>query len=76
MAVVERWPPNRGFLSTGNAVETKVSGNYRESGRLSGVAVKRGSSVPQATNQLMHYNICSYSSEIIVPGGRLRSLYS
>ena len=48
MAVIERWPLNRGFLSTilkGDAVGTNASGHYRESGRLSGVAVKRGSTV-------------------------------
>ena len=47
MAVIERWPPNRGFLSTilnGDAVGTKARGR-REGGRLSGVAVKRGSTV-------------------------------
>ena len=46
VAVIEGWPQNRGFLSTilnGNAVGTKVSGRYGEGGRLSGVAVKRGS---------------------------------
>ena len=39
MVVIERWPPNRGFLSTilnGDAVGTKPSGRYREGGRLSG----------------------------------------
>ena len=48
MAVIERWPLNRGFLSTtlnGDAVGTKASGRYREGGRLSGVAVKKGSTV-------------------------------
>ena len=45
---VEGWPLNRGFLSTilnGDAVGTKVSGRYRQGGRSSGVAVKRGSTV-------------------------------
>ena len=48
MAVIERWPPNKGFLSTilnGDAVGIKASGRYREGGRLSGVAVKRGFTV-------------------------------
>ena len=48
MAVVERWPANGGFLGTilyGDAVGTKVSGCYREGGRLAGVAIKRGSTV-------------------------------
>ena len=48
VAVIEGWPPNRGFLCTilnGDAVGTKTSGRYREGGRLSGVAVKRGSTV-------------------------------
>ena len=42
------WPPTRGFLSTilyGDAIGTKVSGRYRQGGRPSGVAVKRGSTV-------------------------------
>ena len=45
---VEGWPPTRGFLSTilyGDAIGTKVSGRYRQGGRPSGVAVKRGSTV-------------------------------
>ena len=45
---VEGWPHIRGFVSTvlyGDAFGTKVSGRYREGGRLSGVAVKRGSTV-------------------------------
>ena len=45
---VERWPRNRGFLSiilNGDAVGTKVSGRHRQGGRLSGVVVKRGSTV-------------------------------
>ena len=45
---VEGWPQIRGFLSTilyGDAVGTKVSGRYRQGGRSSGVAVKRGSTV-------------------------------
>ena len=33
---------NRGFI---NAVGTKVSGHYREGGHLTGVAIKRGSTV-------------------------------
>ena len=40
--------PTRGFLSTilyGDAIRTKVSGRYRQGGRSSGVAVKRGSTV-------------------------------
>ena len=43
---VEGWPPTRDFLSTilyGDAIRTKVSGRYRQGGRSSGVAVKRGS---------------------------------
>ena len=44
------WPDSRkrGFLSTilnGDAVGTKVNGRYRQGGRLSGVAVKRSSTV-------------------------------
>ena len=45
---VEGWLPTRGFLSTilyGDAIGTKVSGRYRQGGRPSGVAVKRGSTV-------------------------------
>ena len=45
---VEGWPHIRGFVSTvlyGNAFGTKVSSRHREGGRLSGVAVKRGSTV-------------------------------
>ena len=45
---VEGWPPTRGFLRTllyGDAIGTKVSGRYRQGGRPSGVAVKRGSTV-------------------------------
>ena len=41
---VERWPRNRGFLSTilnGDAVGTKVSVRHRQGGRSSGVVVKR-----------------------------------
>ena len=48
VAVIEGWLLNRGFLSTilnGDAVGTKASGRYREVGCLSGVAVKRGSTV-------------------------------
>ena len=42
----------RGFLmycSKGDAIGTKVSVRYRESGRLLGVVVKRGSTVVIAT---------------------------
>ena len=49
---VEGWPPTRGFLSTilyGDAIGTKVSGRYRQGGRPSGVAVKRGSTVVMLT---------------------------
>ena len=45
---VEGWPRNRGFVSTdfySDTIGTKVSGRYRRSGRLSGVVVKRGSTV-------------------------------
>ena len=45
---VEGWPQIRGFLSTilyGDAVGTKVSGRFRQGGRSSGVAVKKGSTV-------------------------------
>ena len=45
---VERWPQNRGFLSTilnGDAGGTKVSVHHRQGGRASGVVVKRGSTV-------------------------------
>ena len=43
VAVIEGWPQNRGSLSiilNGNAVGTKVSGRYREGGRLSGVLMR------------------------------------
>ena len=33
------------YYTKGDAFGTKVSGRYRESGRLSGVVVKRGSTV-------------------------------
>ena len=45
----------QGFLmyySKGDAIGTKVSVRYRRSGRLSGVVVKRGSTV---------YNTCIYN---------------
>ena len=45
---VERWPQNRGFLSTilnGDAVGTKVSVHHRQGSRSSEVVVKRGSTV-------------------------------
>ena len=47
VAVIEKWPPN-GFLkyySEWRCSWTKVNGRYREGGCLSGVAVKRGSTV-------------------------------
>ena len=45
---VERWPRNRGLLSTflnGDDVVTKVNVRRRQGGRSSGVVVKRGSTV-------------------------------
>ena len=45
---VEGWPRSRGFLCTilrAMQSGTKVSVRYRRSGRLSGVVVKRGSTV-------------------------------
>ena len=56
---VEGWPPTRGFLSTilyGDAIGTKVSGRYRQGGRPSGVAVKRGSTVYPYSYSLMPNN--------------------
>ena len=48
---VEGWPRNRGFVTIyyfySNAIGTKVSVRYRRSGRLSGMVVKRGSTVIQ-----------------------------
>ena len=58
---VEGWPPTRGFLSTilyGDAIGTKVSGRYRQGGRPSGVAVKRGSTVfPLIIGRYTSFNI-------------------
>ena len=45
---VDRWPRNRGFLSTipkNDAVGTKVSVRHRRGGHSSEVGVKRGSTV-------------------------------
>ena len=45
---VERWPRNRGFLSTilnGDAVGTEVSVRHRQCGRSSEIVVKRVSTV-------------------------------
>ena len=65
---VEGWPPTRGFLSTilyGDAIGTKVSGRYRQGGRPSGVAVKRGSTVRKGIN-LAHIqvNLKNYSRSL------------
>ena len=49
----------QGFLmyyTKGVAIGTKVSVRYRESGRLSGVVVKRGSTVLQAGGR--HIQLC------------------
>ena len=57
---VERWPRNRGFLSTiltGNACRL-VSAIDRV-GRSSGVAVKRGSTVFCGVNYMFNNNIIS-----------------
>ena len=56
---VIRWPQIRGFLSIilyGDAVGTKVSGRYRQGGRSSGVAVKRGSTVHVYTIYMSDYS--------------------
>jgi hypothetical protein len=65
---VEGWPPTRGFLSTilyGDAIRTKVSGRYRQGGRSSGVAVKRGSTVGLAGHLVM-YNIINFINNIVL----------
>ena len=49
----------QGFLmyySKGDAIGTKVSVRYRRSGRLSGVVVKRGSTVYTCTNVVLNGN--------------------
>ena len=56
VAIVGRWPQNRGLLSTilnGNAARNKVSGRYREGDPLSGVAVKSDSTVLVTADSLM-----------------------
>ena len=50
--IVERWPRNRDFSSSilnGDAVGIKVNGRYREGGRLSEVAIERGSTVAKSS---------------------------
>ena len=52
----------QGFLmyySKGDAIGTKVSVRYRRSGRLSGVVVKRGSTV-YSTLPLISYNYIKF----------------
>ena len=53
----------QGFLmyySKGDAIGTKVSVRYRRSGRLSGVVVKRGSTVVKIFLMLV-WGTCDYS---------------
>ena len=56
------WPPTRDFLSTilyGDAIGTKVSGRYRQGGRPSGVAVKRGSTVEANYLIYSNFDLCA-----------------
>ena len=57
----------QGFLmyySKGDAIGTKVSVRYRRSGRLSGVVVKRGSTVVNKCTILLVYKLTCKLSNI------------
>ena len=59
----------QGFLmyySKGDAIGTKVSVRYRRSGRLSGVVVKRGSTVYSSFLAAASLLLCSFKKKISV----------